>query len=130
MGGNGGEGAPGYTSGGGGGGAGRVHVLTAPGGFSTVQGFVVAMTGGNGGAPDGSLGGASGMIVGVVQPPVVDKIAGCIKVSGAPLTGASVKLKQQSLHLQALTDSQGCYEFPNGLTNHTGTLTIELPAVK
>jgi hypothetical protein len=102
--------------------------MTAPEGFSTDPGFVFTASGGNGGSPNGLLGGSSGLFVGLLPTPAATSIEGCIDVSGMPLTGATVKLKQKKVHLQTVTDSEGCYAFSSGVSSRKGTITIELPS--
>ena len=116
----------GFTQGGGGGGSGRVHVLTGPGGFFADPGLVVITSGGNGGAPNGGVGGSSGMVVGLLTRPG-PAVTGCIQVSGTALAGIPVQIKQQNFKQQTVTDPNGCYAFSGAKADRKGTITIELP---
>jgi hypothetical protein len=86
--------------------------------------------GGNGGVLTGSSGGSSALVVDVLTPPPPPVIAGCLERSGTALTGATVKIRQKSVHQETTTDNDGCYAFTSPLSEGGATITIEVPAAQ
>ena len=119
------------TYGGGGGGAGRVLALTNADGLTVSPSFVLFATGGFGGSPLGQNGGSTALETGTLPPPPPASagLTACIDSGGAPIAGATVKLRQKSSHQSAVTGSDGCFTIETVVSGREGTLVIDLPAL-